>query len=87
MNDGEMSMSNQEQSKPAAAESITVMVNGEARSLPAPQTIATLLNSLGILEDRVAVEMNKSIVRKRDWAQTPAPDGAQIEIVQFVGGG
>jgi sulfur carrier protein len=80
-------VSNQVQAEQATAQSITVVVNGEARRFPAPQTIATLLESLGIPDDRVALEMNKSIVRKRDWADTPALDGAQIEIVQFVGGG
>ena len=87
MNDEKVNVSDRQQPRPAAAESITVVVNGEVRNFPGPQTIATLLNSLGILEDRVAVEMNRSIVRKRDWSQTLAPDGAQIEIVQFVGGG
>jgi thiamine biosynthesis protein ThiS len=67
--------------------SITLVVNGETRHFPAPQTVATLLESLGIPDDRVAVEINKAIVRKRDWAHTSAGDGAQIEIVQFVGGG
>ena len=80
-------MSNQAQAEQTAAESITLVVNGEVRRFPAPQTVATLLESLGIPGDRVAIEMNKSIVRKRDWADTPAPNGAQIEIVQFVGGG
>lgn len=80
-------MSNLAQTEETAAESLTVVVNGEARQFPAPQTVATLLESLGIPADRVAVEMNKSIVRKRDWADTPAPNGARLEIVQFVGGG
>jgi thiamine biosynthesis protein ThiS len=80
-------VSNQVQAEQTAAESITLVVNGEVLQFPAPQTIATLLESLGIPDDRVAIEMNRSIVRKRDWGGTPAPNGAQIEIVQFVGGG
>jgi sulfur carrier protein len=80
-------VSNQTQTETAIAESVTLEVNGESRRFPAPQTIATLLESLGIAADRVAVEMNKTIVRKRDWSQTPTTDGSQIEIVQFVGGG
>jgi sulfur carrier protein len=80
-------MHNQGQDPVNTAEPLTVMVNGEPRRFIAPQTVASLLELLGIEADRVAVEMNKAIVRKRDWAQTAAPDGAQIEIVQFVGGG
>ena len=80
-------MSSQIQTETVTAPSITLKVNGENRRFPAPQTIATLLESLGISADRVAVEMNKTIVRKRDWSQTSTTDGSQIEIVQFVGGG
>ncbi len=46
-----------------------------------------LLDWLKIGSDRVAVELNKSIVRKRDWERTLLSDGSQIEIVEFVGGG
>jgi sulfur carrier protein len=80
-------VSNQTHGEQIREQSITLVVNGETRQFPTPQTVATLLESLGIPDDRVAVEMNKAIVRKRDWAQTSASDGAQIEIVQFVGGG
>jgi sulfur carrier protein len=46
-----------------------------------------LLAELGIASDRVAVELNRAIVRKPQWEATPVLDGAQLEIVQFVGGG
>ncbi len=49
--------------------------------------MARLLEWLKVSSDRVAVELNKSIVRKRDWEQTPVPSGSQVEIVEFVGGG
>lgn len=66
---------------------ISVCVNGQAREVPQGQSVAELLASLGIPSDRVAVEMNQSIVRKRDWQQTAVTPGSQIEIVGFVGGG
>jgi thiamine biosynthesis protein ThiS len=66
---------------------IDVLVNGECRELPAEQSIASLLHSLNIPSDRVAIELNKSIVRKRDWESTMVAAGSQIEIVEFVGGG
>jgi len=46
-----------------------------------------LLDSLSVASDRVAIELNKSIVRKRDWHETTIQNGSQIEIVEFVGGG
>ncbi len=70
-----------------AAESIRVYINGEARELPPRQTVADLLSTLGLPAERVAIELNKSIVRKREWETTLVNAEAQIEIVEFVGGG
>ncbi len=64
-----------------------MVVNGERRVVPAGQTLFNLLEWLGIVPDRVAVELDKSIVRKRDWPETMVSENAQIEIVEFVGGG
>jgi len=69
------------------AESIRVYINGEARQLPAPQTVAALLVTLQIPAERVAIELNKSIVRKREWESTLVGQDAKLEIVEFVGGG
>lgn len=66
---------------------IEVTVNGEPKRVPSGESVAALLDSLDIASDRVAVELNKSIVRKRDWQQTTVPNGSAIEIVEFVGGG
>jgi sulfur carrier protein len=70
-----------------AAESIRVYVNGEPCQMPAEQTVAALLGKLNIPLERVAIELNKAIVRKREWDSTLVGDGAQVEIVEFVGGG
>ncbi len=50
-------------------------------------TIVDLLAELGLRPDRVAVEMNRAIVKQPRWADTAIPPGAELEIVQFVGGG
>ncbi len=68
-------------------ETIQVTLNGERIRVSAGQSVAALLASLRIPPDRVAVELNKSIVRKRDWERTPVPDASQMEVVEFVGGG
>ena len=68
-------------------ESIAVTVNGETRQVRSGESVAALLRTLNIAPDRIAVELNKNIVRKRDWEQTQVPEGARIEIVEFVGGG
>jgi sulfur carrier protein len=66
---------------------IEVTVNGERCQVPPGQSIAQLLDRLEIGHDRVAIELNRNIVRKRDWAATMIQGGSQIEIVEFVGGG
>jgi thiamine biosynthesis protein ThiS len=66
---------------------INVQVNGERRRTPSGQSVAALLTWLEIPSERVAVELNKAIVRKRDWTTTQIEGEACIEIVEFVGGG
>lgn len=62
-------------------------VNGESRLVAAGTTLSDLLGTLGLPPDRVAVELNRAIVKRDFWASTPVGEGAEIEIVQFVGGG
>lgn len=68
-------------------EQIQIVVNGEVRRVRGGLTVTALLAEMGIAGDRVAVELNRAIVRKPAWDATPVLDGAQLEIVQFVGGG
>jgi thiamine biosynthesis protein ThiS len=66
---------------------IEITVNGERRQVPLGESVTQLLDGLKIASERVAIELNRTIVRKRDWAATIVAGGSQIEIVEFVGGG
>lgn len=66
---------------------LEIFVNGEAKQVPAEISVFELLTHIGLDPERVAVEMNREIVRKREWRSTQVPERAQIEIVEFVGGG
>ena len=66
---------------------VQVVLNGEPRGVPAGLTVETLLAWLKMDASRVAVELNREIVRQPDWAAAEVRDGAQIEVVWFVGGG
>lgn len=66
---------------------IEITLNGEPRQAPAGLTVRALLDHFEIDPGRVAIEMNRQIVRKPLWEATTVPDGAVIEVVQFVGGG
>jgi len=62
-------------------------LNGQPHELTARTSIAALLDTLGIDARRVAVEHNRQVVRRADYAATPLAEGDEVEIVNFVGGG
>jgi thiamine biosynthesis protein ThiS len=66
---------------------IDVTVNGEPQITPEGQTVLGLLQQLQLDPARVAVELDRHILKQRLWAETVIRPGSQIEIVQFVGGG
>ncbi|HZL56676.1 MAG TPA: sulfur carrier protein ThiS [Bryobacteraceae bacterium] len=64
-----------------------VTINGEVRDLAAGTTLLDLVRELRLEPERVAVEMDRAIVKRDLWTNIVVDSGAQIEIVQFVGGG
>ena len=66
---------------------IRIVVNGESRQVPSGSTIAGLLRALEVNPERVAVELNRQIIRRPDWPSTELTEAAELEIVHFVGGG
>ncbi len=66
---------------------LTIQMNGERREVPAGLTLAALLELLELPADRVAVELNREVVKRSAWGSTPIQEGDQLEIVQMVGGG
>ena len=66
---------------------IEITVNGEPQTAPKGQTILGLLQQLQLDPARVAVELDRRIVKQPYWPETVLRTGAQLEIVQFVGGG
>ncbi len=71
----------------AETKTIEVVVNGEHRRVPKGFHVTQLLEFLAIDPAKVAVELNRAIVRKQEWSATPVENGAEIEVVWFVGGG
>lgn len=64
-----------------------ILLNGERRELPGPQSVRDLLHYLGLDARLVAVELNRVVVRREKHAETMVKPGAEVEIVSFVGGG
>ncbi|MBZ5591301.1 MAG: sulfur carrier protein ThiS [Acidobacteriia bacterium] len=66
---------------------ISIVVNGEERAVRSGDTIADLLSALELDPERLAIELDRRIVKRAEWAGTVLPAGAKLEIVRFVGGG
>jgi thiamine biosynthesis protein ThiS len=66
---------------------IQILLNGASHIAPEGQTVLGLLEQLQIDPERVAIELDRRILKQQRWAETVLQTGAEIEIVQFVGGG
>ena len=65
-----------------------IQINGEQREFPQSSlTLNELLETLSLPPQRIAVELNKTIVPRSQWEKTFVGEDDQIEIVHFVGGG
>ena len=66
---------------------MTIFINGEARELDDGLTVDAMLDALELPKQRVAIELNRRVVRKQEWESTAVADNDRIEVVHFVGGG
>ena len=66
---------------------IEIVLNGEPRRAREGESVLELLEELQIDPARVAIELDRRILKRPFWADTALRPGAEIEIVQFVGGG
>lgn len=66
---------------------MNLQINGEKRQIPLSLTVTDLLKTLDIDSRRVAVEINRVIIKKREYDNHNLNDGDAVEIVNFVGGG
>ena len=69
---------------------LTIHLNGQPRTfseLTSPTNLASVITTLGLKADRIAVEHNGAIVSRSAWNQAQVSEGDRLEIVHFVGGG
>lgn len=69
-----------------ATDTIDIKVNGDSIALTTPATIASLVE-LRKPRPPFAVEVNKRLVRHKEYESTPLAAGDNVEIVTLVGGG
>ena len=66
---------------------ITLIINGVSRQLPLNTTVAALIEEMGFVGKRIAIERNGDIVPRSTFVTQTLVDGDKLEIVVAVGGG
>jgi len=66
---------------------IEVIVNGDAHQVNPGARVTDLIKQLELAPERLAIELNLSILPRAKWAETELNPGDKLEIVHFVGGG
>ncbi len=64
-----------------------VTVNGEPQDLNEGLTVSQLVEQLRLNGRRIAVEINRDILARDEYAVRALRTGDEIEIVHFIGGG
>ncbi len=62
-------------------------MNDEPRALADGASVADLVQTLGLGQRRIAVELNLAVVPRDAYATTVLHDGDKVEVIHFVGGG
>jgi sulfur carrier protein len=65
---------------------IRIKVNGQEREVGDGTTIRALLAQSNLVPEKVAIEVNRRLVRG-DKYETTLKEGDEVEVVTFVGGG
>jgi thiamine biosynthesis protein ThiS len=66
---------------------VRVTINGEPREFEVGTSVARLVELLALAPERLAVELNREVLRRARWPETELNEGDRVEIVHFVGGG
>jgi sulfur carrier protein len=64
-----------------------IVLNGSDRDVESGSTLADLVAAAGLAERRVAIELNREIVPRSDYATRVLDIGDRIEGVHAIGGG
>jgi sulfur carrier protein len=68
----------------------TFKINGEEKEFAddnLPETLADLLNELGLCQPTVVAEIDGEVIEREKFGDTKLKPGQSIELVRFVGGG
>jgi sulfur carrier protein len=66
---------------------IQITLNGKPETLESGTVLSQLLEAKGVQTPRVAVELNRRILRREEFPTTEIKEGDRLEVVTLVGGG
>ena len=66
---------------------IKIRVNGKIKTIIDKLTLYELINDLKIPIAKVAIELNKEIINKKETKKIKLENNDIIEVVHFIGGG
>lgn len=64
-----------------------IILNGAPRTIPDRTSAGELLQTLGLADKRLALEINREIVPRSSFDQHMIRPGDTVEIVHAIGGG
>ena len=64
-----------------------IIVNGTATDVPDSISMSGLIETLGLGDRRLAVEVNRELVPRSRFPEHALRDGDTVEIIHAVGGG
>ncbi len=62
-------------------------INGETKIVQEVFTVAQLVDTLGLAQKKIAIEVNRQIIPSSNYAKTMLKENDTIEIIHAVGGG
>lgn len=68
-------------------DTIEITINGDTHQVNQGARITDLIKQLELTPERLAIELNLSILPRAKWAETELKPGDKLEVVHFVGGG
>jgi len=65
----------------------TIILNGENKQIGNNTTITQLLQSLDLVNKRLAIEINQQLIPRSEFTSHTLNELDKVEIVQAIGGG
>ena len=64
-----------------------IQLNGSPYEINTDSNLSELLNKLKIQKNKIAIELNGTIIEKKKYQKVILNKGDKVEIVHFIGGG